>query len=423
MALPSLAADGGINKAPALSAHQLHELHLQHLANTGQPIPTSNNKPTAPTTNTVPVNNAPTTSAPSIPNIPSIQAPVDKAMPTAPTFKPFDFNYNYLNYDSAKKQAEDKYNPLFEQAVKGVQDQQYQNELNSGQSAAVRGLAHSGLAQDALTKLAIASQGQIAGLNAQKMSNVADMAQQLVDRDQSRGDALRGQMFNEYNSNRNFDYGQYRDNVGDVRYSNEQAYNKYRDQVGDQQWQSQFDYNKGRDNIADQRYTDETAYNRNRDTIGDQRYADETKYNRSQDALQQRNWQSQFDYGKSQDSLANQWKQKEWSQISPAELKRMAIDLANSMKLKKASDGGNGVNPYALQQPQMAQQPTSQSMPPKDQIIGLMNQTPGNNKFIGHPIAGSTADVLTRAMKEYADNPKMIAQIRKQIEAIKKKKK
>lgn len=227
---------------------------------------------------------------------------------TAPD--PFSFNYNYLNYDTAKGQAEQQFNPLFEQAVGGVKAQQYQNELDSGQSSAVRGLAHSGLAQDALTKIAIASQGQIAGLNAQKMSDVAKMAQQLVQQDQMRGDALRSQAFNEYQSNRDFGYGQYRDTVGDNQWQTQFDYNKGRDSVADKQWQTQFDYTKGQDKLN--RY-DSNYWNKvNQNNIT-------RDYNRS--VLES---------------------DREWNQMSPAEKQRAALDLANSMKLKGASGGGGG---------------------------------------------------------------------------------
>lgn len=329
--LPGLDAGGNTGANKGFTPQQMADI-----AKVQQQKAQANTAPKTPTpgaTNTNTGVQAPTPQA-----LPT--APTAQAMPTAPTFSPFTYNYDYLNYDTAKQRAEDRYNPLFQQAVQGVKDQQYQNELNSGQSAAVRGLGHSGLAQDALTKIAIASQGQIAGLNAQKMTNVADYAQNLLDKDQSRGDALRGQMFNEYNANRNFDYGQYRDNVGDVRYNNETAYNHYRDNVGD---------------IKD---ANNTAYNHYRDNVGDNQWQQQFDHTKSQDALQQSNWQTQFNYNKGQDSQQqSNWQQnfdyqkaidqRNWSHMSPAEREKAAMDLANSMKLKKASGGSNGNNPYA----------------------------------------------------------------------------
>lgn len=257
---------------------------------------------------------------------PVIPAPTNTGVvnPTQSTYNapnPFQFNYNYLNYDTAKQRAEDRYNPLFQQAVDGVKAQQYQNNLDSGQSAAVRGLAHSGLAQDALTKIAIASQGQIAGLNAQKMSNVADYAQSLLDKDQARGDALRSQMFNEYASNRDFGYNQYRDNVGDTRYADETAYNRNRDTLGDQ-------YRDKRDSINDARYTDETTYNRSQDALNrkDSNYWNQIAQNNNT-----------RDYNRSVlESDRN------WNQMSPADKMKMAAEFYYSQKGKKASGGGGG---------------------------------------------------------------------------------
>jgi hypothetical protein len=357
------------NQPKPLSAHELHMAHLNHLAQTGatqQQINQANNYNKAQTNKSLAIPGNTGVVNPTIPSIPTptqtnvnsgVVPPTQQAMPTYKSQDPFQFNYNYLNYDTAKNQAEQQFNPLYEQSVNAVKAQQYQNNLDSGQSAAVRGLAHSGLAQDALTKIAIATQGQISGLNAQKMSDVAKMAQDLVSRDQSRGDALRSQMFNEYASNRDFGYNQYRDNVGDTRYANDTAYNHYRDQVGDNQWQTQFDYNKGRDTIGDQRYADETAYNRNRDTLGDQyrdkrdsindaRYTDETTYNRSQDALNRKdsNYWNQIaqnnntrDYNRSVlESDRN------WNQMSPADKMKMAAEFYYSQKGKKASGGGGG---------------------------------------------------------------------------------
>lgn len=63
----------------------------------------------------------------------------------------------------------------------------------------------------------------------------------------------------QFNTDRSFGYGQFRDTIGDTRYADE------------------LQYSRGRDAIADQRYEDETAYERST-------YEDETAYNRQQDA-------------------------------------------------------------------------------------------------------------------------------------------
>ena len=348
------------NQAPAPSAHELHMMHLQHLANTGQKAPTPTATTPKPTTPPGTGATAPTTPAmPALPPMPQRQADVTAA--PYQDVAPFQFNYNYLNYDSAKKQAEDKYNPLFEQAVKGVQDQQYQNELNSGASAAVRGLGHSGLAQDALTKIAIASQGQIAGLNAQKMSNVADMAQGLVDKDTARGDALRSQMYNEYSDNRNFGYNKYRDSVGDAQYQNSRNDQNY--------WNAMGQYNTDR--------------NYNRDVFESDR-----GYNR--DVLESdRNYNldmSKYKSDENQRSIDNAFREKDWSHMSGAEKENMAaayqdyvkkaqLDLANSIKLKgaKSGDSSNGGNPGA------GYLPNNPGALPDDILQQVLRALGGNN--------------------------------------------
>ncbi|WP_409276381.1 hypothetical protein V1499_23125 (plasmid) [Neobacillus sp. SCS-31] len=151
------------------------------------------------------------------------------AIPTPPKPEPFSFSYNYMDYDTARSQAEQQFNPLYEQAVKNIQAQQYQNEVASGEAAANRGIAQSGLAADSLNKIKIASQGQIADANAQKMSQVAAVAQMLMQQDKMRGDELYRQA-----------YQQYRDSIGDTRYLDETTYNRNIDTRN-------FDYQKSLD--------------------------------------------------------------------------------------------------------------------------------------------------------------------------------
>lgn len=63
-------------------------------------------------------------------------------------------------------------------------------------------------------------------------------------------------LLGQYNTDRNFDYGSYRDDISDDRYENE------------------WDYQVGRGEIADERYEDETAYDRGT-------YESETEYNKA----------------------------------------------------------------------------------------------------------------------------------------------
>jgi hypothetical protein len=284
------------------------------------PTPSVPSTPTVPTTPVQTSSAAVNNSAPS-PSVPSYQAPA-----------PFQFNYNNMSFDQAKNQAEQRFNPLYEQAVKNIQAQQYQNEMDSGEVAANRGIAQSGLAADALNKIKIASQGQIAQANTERMSQVAALAQQMTERDQDRGDRLRQQAYSEYSDGRNFGYNQHRDQVNDDWRNNQFDYQKSldswnqnfqtdraersdyesdrgfdyqvgRDKVTDTRYKNEWDYNVGRDKIADGRYNQEWNYNVGRDKIEDQRYTDETKYNRGQD-------QKQWDYQAGRDKVSDsQWNQ------------------------------------------------------------------------------------------------------------------
>lgn len=182
----------------------------------------------------------------------------------------FKYNYNPLTYQNAQKQASGQVDPLFNRAVQGVQQQKYQSDVQAGQVAAARGLGHSGLAADQLNKIAIAAQGQVGDLNAQRATQVAQMANDMVNQDKQYSLQNRAQLYNEYSDNRNFGYQQ------------------------------------GRDKIGDQRYTSETAYQH------------------------------------AQDKLANDWKQKEWSQMSPAEKAQMALQYSYSKKVKGSGGGGSG---------------------------------------------------------------------------------
>lgn len=98
-------------------------------------------------------------------------------------------------------------------------------------------------------------------------------------------------LLGQYNTDRSFAYGQFRDQTGDQRYADETAYNRYLDQLSQYNTDRSFAYGQFRDQVSDGRYADETAYNRGvyadqtaydryRDLLSDARYADETAYNR-----------------------------------------------------------------------------------------------------------------------------------------------
>ncbi|MEH7481477.1 hypothetical protein V7157_10470 [Neobacillus drentensis] len=197
----------------------------------------------------------------------------------------FNYNYNPLDYKTAQGQVAGQIDPLFNRAIQAVNQQKYQSDVQAGQVAANRGLGHSGLAADQLNKIAIASQGQVSDLNAQRATQIAQQANDLVWRDKEFALQDRSQKYNEFNSDRGYNYQAGRDKIADTRYTNE------------------WNYNVGRDKISDQRYTNETNYSHARDKADDA------------------------------------WRQKEWSQMSPAEKARMALQNSYS---KKASGGGGG---------------------------------------------------------------------------------
>lgn len=201
----------------------------------------------------------------------------------------FQYNYKPMDYKTAQTQALSQLDPLYQQNLKNLQANQVQQQNQSGQIAAARGLGHSGLAADQLNKISIATQGNIANLDAQRMSQAAQMAQQLVDNDKMYDLQRRGQLYSEYAGDRSYNY-----NVG-------------RDKVADNQWQKEYDYRK---------YTDDRSYNYTK-TIDDRNF----KYQQSRD--------------KRQDFVTD----REWNQMSPAEKQRMALQYSYS---KKGSSGGGG---------------------------------------------------------------------------------
>jgi hypothetical protein len=120
-------------------------------------------------------------------------------------------------------------------------------------------------------------------------------------------------------------------------------------------------YSRGRDTVMDGRYADETRYNRGRDTVMDNRYTDERDYSRGRDKRQDfesdRNYnrgvyESNRGYNRGvleSDRAHNtdeKWRNKEWSQMSPAEKERIALDFSYSQKGKDGRGGGGGGGGY-----------------------------------------------------------------------------
>ncbi|MEH7082970.1 hypothetical protein V7139_09580 [Neobacillus drentensis] len=199
----------------------------------------------------------------------------------------FSYNYKPMDYKTAQGQVAGQVDPLFDRAIKGVEQAKYQSDVQAGAVAAARGLGHSGLAADQLNKIAIAAQGQVGDLNAQRATQIAQQANDLVWRDKEFGLQDRAQKYNEFNSDRGYNYQTGRDKIEDTRYKNE------------------WDYNVGRDKLSDKRYAEETKYSHNRDKIDDA------------------------------------WRQKEWNQMSPAEKAQMALEYSYSKKGSGTKGSGN----------------------------------------------------------------------------------
>lgn len=71
--------------------------------------------------------------------------------------------------------------------------------------------------------------------------------------------------YNAYNNERNFDYGKYRDDVGDAKDDRNFNYQKERDSVSDDRWKKQFDYQKQRDAVSDAQWEKNYNYNVSKD--------------------------------------------------------------------------------------------------------------------------------------------------------------
>lgn len=295
--------------------------------------------------------------------------------------EPFEApRWNAISYDDAVKQAQDQLDPLYQRALENIKAQKYQNELNASEMASNRGLSHSGLAADQMTKIAIASQGQMADAEAQRASETAKLAQALMERDFDQAMQLRQQALQEYlaNANTNLNY-------------NQAAYGQYADQR---------DYQAGRDDAMWQRQMTEKQYQSSRDDEMRRRaeWESEQKWNRliqsagltgefqgtpTLEALQfalQRQVQlgnlslaqaaqaldeAKFLYGQKQDAIQNNFKQQELNlnqqqldlqkqeielkkQPQPEDLKKYT-ELLNRIYLKKTDNGSYKVtNPQVL---------------------------------------------------------------------------
>ncbi|RUS42264.1 hypothetical protein [Cohnella sp. AR92] len=164
-------------------------------------------------------------------------------------------SYSAMDYATALSQANQQLDPLYQRAVENIKSQQWQNNLNAGETASAHGGAHSGLAADLQNKVNIAAASNIADADAQRSSKAAEIAQALVARSEDRADGLRQQAFNEYLGQANLDLS--RDQFDYSKQSDTRNYNRsvfesdraYKAQQAQQEWennfnQSQFDWSK-----------------------------------------------------------------------------------------------------------------------------------------------------------------------------------
>ncbi|KDE46289.1 hypothetical protein DI43_15200 [Geobacillus sp. CAMR12739] len=244
--------------------------------------------------------------------------------PELTEIKPFTPpEYDVLSYEEAVNRANQQLDPIYQRALENIKAQKYQNELDASQIAAARGLSHSGLAADQLTKIAIAAQGQMASAEAEKAARLAELAQAMVERDRDRAFRERQQAFQEYlaqaNLNmdrdqmlydryvddRNFDYQQQRDKRRDAEWESEE---KWQRAMAEKQFQA------SRDDEMRRRaeWESEQKWNRAQQekAFAYQQYLDKLKDQRAQEALA---WEKQ------QFATEQAWREYVYNHMSAAE--------------------------------------------------------------------------------------------------------
>jgi hypothetical protein len=177
-----------------------------------------------------------------------------------------------------------------------------QQYLMEGDRATQNTIAQMAALSGGMPSSAAATAGQQAGdyYAAQLSAKVPELYQQAYQRYVDEFNMDRSALGDVYNA-RNFDYGIYRDDVGDYQANRDFDYSDYLNQYDMLQNSlnnyvnaDETAYGRSRDAIADARYTDETAYNRERDAIADALYADETAYSRSRDALGDTRYETEY---------------------------------------------------------------------------------------------------------------------------------
>ena len=111
---------------------------------------------------------------------------------------------------------------------------------------------------------------------------LADQEQQDYGRYQDDVDAWNAELerlYNQYQDERNFDYGKYADDrdfsYGQYIDDRNYQYQIDRDAVADKQWQDSFDYQKDRDAVSDSQWDKSFQYQQDRDKISDEQWQKE----------------------------------------------------------------------------------------------------------------------------------------------------
>lgn len=165
------------------------------------------------------------------------------------------------------------------------------NGIRGGQNISTQGAIET-TRSAALSKLSAQEQATLDEID-RRISNIYNAGDEMAinsEVEAARAAALLNAQQNAYN----MQYGQYRDAVGDTRYTDETAYSRGRDVVGDTQYADETSYNRGiyadqtqyqrgRDVVADQRYDALQSYQQGRDKEADKRYYDEQAWARSAD--------------------------------------------------------------------------------------------------------------------------------------------
>lgn len=200
------------------------------------------------------------------------------------------------------------------------------------------------------------------------------------------GRTLQGQQFDygQQVDNRNFDYRQGRDQVGDRRYDEQFGYQRQRDQVGDQRYDREFDYQQGRDQVTDNRYDEQFDYQQNRDARRDYETDRLYNYGMYRDNVGDQQWQQQFEQNAQEraEQMGYNWAQldqRERQFVADMEMKNQE----NQMK-QRANQFSEGMTTYS----QTGQMPDYMSE------LGVNTEALKQEQFAGE-VAGLYEELMT----------------------------